>query len=104
MNTLADPFDLGFLADPKIVVELVTDQLGASASHVRKVGEGFYAHVYQVELDRAPEQAIVKCHKFPERGRREAQQLQVCCASTPRCACPRSMPCTLALRPSRAKH
>jgi len=77
VNTLADPFDLSFLADLQRVVELVTGQLGSSAQHVRKVGEGFYAHVYQVELDRAPEQAIVKCHKFPERGKRETQQLQV---------------------------
>ncbi len=77
MNTLTEPFDLSFLADAQCVLDLVTGQLGTRATRVHKVGEGFYALVYQVELDRAPEHVIVKCHKYPERGRREAQQLEV---------------------------
>ena len=77
MNTLTEPFDLSFLADPQRILGLVTSQLGAPVRQVHKVGEGFYALVYQVELDRAPGRVICKCHKFPERGTREAQQLQV---------------------------
>ena len=77
MNTLSQPNDLRFLSDTQCVLDLVTSQLDAHAQRVHKVGGGFYALVYQVELDRAPEQVIIKCHKYPERGTREAQQLQV---------------------------
>jgi len=77
VNALSDPFDLSFLTDLQRVVDLVTGQLGAGTQQVRKVGQGFYALVYQVKLDRGPEYVIVKCHKFGGRGVSEARQLQV---------------------------
>ncbi|MFN2131997.1 MAG: phosphotransferase [Anaerolineae bacterium] len=77
MNTLTEPFDLSFLVDSQCVAGLVTGQLGARAEQVYKVGEGFYALVYLVELDGDPGQTIVKCHKYGGRGIAEAQQLHV---------------------------
>jgi aminoglycoside phosphotransferase (APT) family kinase protein len=77
VNTLTERFDLRFLADPQRVADLVAGQFGASVQHVRKVGEGFYAFVYYVELDSGSRRAIVKCHKYRGRGTSEAQQLQV---------------------------
>jgi aminoglycoside phosphotransferase (APT) family kinase protein len=77
MNTLTEPFDLSFLADLQRIAELVVDRLGTRVEQVYKVGEGFYALVYLVELDRGPGQAIVKCHKYQGRGLAEGQQLHV---------------------------
>jgi aminoglycoside phosphotransferase (APT) family kinase protein len=77
VNTLTAPFDLAFLADTQPIRDLVASQLDASAGQVHKVGEGFYALIYQVDLDRAPGRVIVKCHKFTGRGTSEARQLRV---------------------------
>jgi aminoglycoside phosphotransferase (APT) family kinase protein len=77
MNTLSKPFDLRFLADTQRVGTLVAAQLGGRAEQVYRIGEGFYALVYLVELDGGPGQAIVKCHKYRGRGLAEAQQLHV---------------------------
>jgi aminoglycoside phosphotransferase (APT) family kinase protein len=77
MNTLTEPSDLSFLAELQHVAHLVTAQLGARVEQVYRIGEGFYALVYLVELDGGSGRAIVKRHKYQGRGIAEAQQLQV---------------------------
>ena len=74
---MSTSFDLGGLSDGKILTRVVETTFEAQVTAVIKIGQGFYAHIYQVALDRNPDIVIVKCHQFPGRAAKEAEQLHV---------------------------
>jgi aminoglycoside phosphotransferase (APT) family kinase protein len=69
------PFDLDLLEDGLHLTRFVEEWFGSPVESLSKVGQGFYAHVYQVTLEKAPKRVIVKCHKYAGRGEKEKLQL-----------------------------
>lgn len=75
LDEFVPPFDLAFLAGGQAVVPVVEDVMRTAVTHITKIGQGFYAHVYQAELAESPHSVIIKCHKYAGRTAKEAQQL-----------------------------
>jgi aminoglycoside phosphotransferase (APT) family kinase protein len=69
-------FDLDQLEKSDHLTRLIADQFGAQVVACEKIGEGFYAHVYRVDLRSDPDRLIVKCHRHPNRAAAEASQLR----------------------------
>jgi len=76
MTSSSTPYDLDLLENGDYLTRLVSEQFGTQVTTCEKVGEGFYARVYQVDLRSDPDRLIVKCHRHPDRAAPEARQLR----------------------------
>ncbi|MBN1876910.1 MAG: phosphotransferase [Anaerolineae bacterium] len=70
-------FNLEPLDDGELLAQQITQQFGGTVTRFAKIGQGFYARVYQVSLDTAPYEVVVKCHLYAGRGIKEQAQLAV---------------------------
>jgi len=77
MTAPAQPFNLEILEDGKHITRLMEARFDARVQSVSRVGQGFYAHIYRVELEKDPGVAILKCHKYAGRSAREQRQLEL---------------------------
>jgi len=69
-------FDIDQLEKSDHLKRLVAAQFGNQVAACEKIGEGFYAHVYRVDLRSDPDRLIIKCHRHPNRAAPEARQLR----------------------------
>ena len=76
MKEFVPPYNLAFLEDGLSIARLVEDVFHSPVTAVSKIGQGFYAHVYQAHLEKPPEKVVVKCHMYAGRGQREGDQLE----------------------------
>jgi aminoglycoside phosphotransferase (APT) family kinase protein len=77
MIAAIQPFNLEILEDGEHITRLMEAHFDARVRSVSKVGQGFYAHIYRVGLDKDPRVVILKCHKYAGRSAREQQQLEI---------------------------
>jgi aminoglycoside phosphotransferase (APT) family kinase protein len=77
MTAGTQPFNLDLLGDGEHITRLIQAHFKATVTAVSKVGQGFYAHIYRVSLDKDPKDVILKCHKYAGRSEKEQRQLEV---------------------------
>jgi aminoglycoside phosphotransferase (APT) family kinase protein len=77
MTATVPPFNLDVLENGEHITRLMEAHFDTRVRSVTKVGQGFYAHIYRVEMVKDPKVVILKCHKYAGRSAREQQQLEI---------------------------
>jgi len=70
------PYDLEQLHDGKLLRQLVAEHWNCPVKECRRIGQGFYAAVFNLSIEKAPYTLIAKCHKYRGYSARESAQLQ----------------------------
>jgi aminoglycoside phosphotransferase (APT) family kinase protein len=62
--------------DGRLLRQLIVERLGCPVKECHRVGQGFYAAVYRLSIEKVPYTLIAKCHKYRGYSARERDQLQ----------------------------
>ncbi len=73
---LAQPFDLDLFDDGAHITRVIETLFDGAVTSFTKLGQGFYARIYRVSIDKDPHTVIVKCHKYAGRSGKEKAQLE----------------------------